>query len=190
MGLGTVSHPSEICLGLLSTTPLLGSEGLFSAVPAQQCNVLTAPLHGSLHCFHPHEEFSFNSSCNMSCEEGFLLYGTDSTQCTSIGVWTEPPPFCLGNYCPTHIFTLAQSESNLHHILVGIHIQELIIWVQHYSSCRQNNLCCATTWFCSRNTQIIGVQSGSVNTVAFWGWDFPLLACYFEKVIITGIKLK
>ncbi|XP_064188218.1 E-selectin-like isoform X6 [Anguilla rostrata] len=66
---------------------------------AQQCEVLTAPLHGSLHCYHPHEEFSFNSSCNVSCEEGFLLNGTASIQCTSLGAWTEPPPFCQARQC-------------------------------------------------------------------------------------------
>ncbi|KAJ8277984.1 hypothetical protein GJAV_G00082450 [Gymnothorax javanicus] len=66
----------------------------------KQCNTLTAPLHGSLHCLHPHEEFSFNSSCNVSCEEGFLLNGTASIQCTSSGVWTEPPPLCQAVQCP------------------------------------------------------------------------------------------
>ncbi|KAJ8376126.1 hypothetical protein SKAU_G00067060 [Synaphobranchus kaupii] len=66
---------------------------------ARRCDVLTAPLHGSLHCSHPHEEFSFNSSCNMSCEEGFLLNGTASIQCTSLGVWTEPLPLCQARRC-------------------------------------------------------------------------------------------
>ncbi|KAG9328508.1 hypothetical protein JZ751_013493 [Albula glossodonta] len=76
-----------------------GAEGLFSAVPAQQCDALTAPLHGNLHCSHPHEDFSYNSSCSVSCEEGFLLNGTASIQCTSLGVWTQPLPLCQARQC-------------------------------------------------------------------------------------------
>ncbi|XP_061093277.1 P-selectin-like isoform X1 [Conger conger] len=88
-----------------AASPQCTSLGVWTEPPplcqARGCNVLTAPLHGSLHCSHPHKEFSFNSTCNMSCVEGFLLNGTASTQCTSLGVWTEPPPLCLARRCDT-----------------------------------------------------------------------------------------
>ncbi|KAG7487555.1 hypothetical protein MATL_G00024750 [Megalops atlanticus] len=80
-----------------------GSSGVWTdSVPAcevQRCKALSAPLHGSMTCSHPHEEFSFTSSCNMSCEEGFLLSGTASIQCTSSGVWTDTPPVCQARPC-------------------------------------------------------------------------------------------
>ncbi|XP_036375899.1 E-selectin-like [Megalops cyprinoides] len=66
---------------------------------ARPCDVLSAPLHGSMICSHPHGNFSFTSSCNMGCEEGFLLSGTASIQCTSSGAWTVTPPLCQARQC-------------------------------------------------------------------------------------------
>ncbi|KAJ8387149.1 hypothetical protein AAFF_G00159610 [Aldrovandia affinis] len=90
---------------VLSGAPTLQctESGLWShtapSCQARRCNTLTVPFHGSLSCYHPYEEFSFNSSCNVSCVEGFLLNGTASIQCTSLGVWTEPPPLCQARQC-------------------------------------------------------------------------------------------
>ncbi|XP_072555964.1 L-selectin-like [Paramormyrops kingsleyae] len=62
---------------------------------AQRCRMLTAPPHGNLSCSHPHGNFSFNSSCDIRCEEGYFLNGTASTRCGSLGTWTETPGMCL-----------------------------------------------------------------------------------------------
>ncbi|XP_063748264.1 P-selectin isoform X2 [Eleginops maclovinus] len=68
---------------------------------AKRCPTLSSPSHGSLVCSGPHGEFSFASLCTKTCDEGFLLNGTNSTECTSEGVWSADIPQCLGKSCPT-----------------------------------------------------------------------------------------
>ncbi|KAM3619827.1 uncharacterized protein V6R79_014234 [Siganus canaliculatus] len=65
----------------------------------KRCPSLSAPSHGSLVCSDPHEEFSFSSQCNSTCEEGFFLNGTADTECTSEGVWSTDIPLCLAKKC-------------------------------------------------------------------------------------------
>ncbi|MBN3284340.1 LYAM3 protein, partial [Polyodon spathula] len=79
------------------------SQGRWSAqTPACQavkCEVLNIPSHGSMNCAHPNEKFSYNSGCWFGCEEGFLLNGTNSTQCTSQGRWSAQTPACQAVKC-------------------------------------------------------------------------------------------
>ena len=64
--------------------------------PAKRCPALNRPSHGSLSCSHPNGAFSFASQCTSDCEEGFLLNGTSSSECTSLGTWSTDLPQCLG----------------------------------------------------------------------------------------------
>lgn len=64
--------------------------------PAKRCHTLNPPSHGSLLCSNPHEEFSFGSWCNITCDDGFVLNGTTDTKCTSVGTWSTDMPRCLG----------------------------------------------------------------------------------------------
>ncbi len=66
-----------------------------SSFPAKRCPPLNSS-HGSFLCSHPHEEFSFGSRCNLTCEEGFVLNGTVDTECTSQGSWSLEIPHCSG----------------------------------------------------------------------------------------------
>ncbi|XP_058887341.1 sushi, von Willebrand factor type A, EGF and pentraxin domain-containing protein 1-like [Acipenser ruthenus] len=68
---------------------------------AVKCEVLNIPSHGSMDCAHPIEKFSYNSGCWFGCEEGFLLNGTNSTQCTSQGRWSAQTPACQALKCET-----------------------------------------------------------------------------------------
>ncbi|XP_008334656.1 P-selectin isoform X3 [Cynoglossus semilaevis] len=67
---------------------------------AKRCLTLTSPVHGSLFCSHPYGNFSFQSHCTSTCDEGFLLNGTRTTQCTSTGQWSADTPNCLVKTCP------------------------------------------------------------------------------------------
>ncbi|XP_076582393.1 P-selectin isoform X2 [Chaetodon auriga] len=67
----------------------------------KRCPTLKSPSHGSLICSDPHEEFSFGSRCNITCEKGFILNGTADTECTSVGKWSADIPHCLAKRCPT-----------------------------------------------------------------------------------------
>ncbi|KAK6484186.1 P-selectin isoform X2 [Huso huso] len=79
------------------------SQGRWSAqTPACQavkCEALSIPSHGSMDCKHPIEKFSYNSGCWFGCKEGFLLNGTNSTQCTSQGRWSAQTPACQALKC-------------------------------------------------------------------------------------------
>ncbi|MBV99293.1 E-selectin, partial [Eschrichtius robustus] len=58
------------------------------------CQAQEAPEHGSLVCNDPLGSFSYNSSCSVSCGEGYLPSSTEATQCTSSGEWSVPLPAC------------------------------------------------------------------------------------------------
>lgn len=60
------------------------------------CQEREAPAHGSLVCTHPLGRFSYNSSCTVSCQEGYLPSSTEATRCTSSGTWSASPPACNG----------------------------------------------------------------------------------------------
>ncbi|KAM9385820.1 P-selectin [Pholidichthys leucotaenia] len=80
------------------------SQGMWNAeIPkclARRCPILNSTSHGSLVCSDPNRRFSFGSQCISACEEGFLLNGTASTECTSMGRWTSKIPRCQARHCP------------------------------------------------------------------------------------------
>ncbi|XP_069497399.1 E-selectin-like isoform X1 [Ambystoma mexicanum] len=63
------------------------------------CEPLEAPRNGFLNCNHPVQEFSYNSSCQISCVEGYALNSLDTVQCTSSGRWTTAMPECQVMKC-------------------------------------------------------------------------------------------
>ncbi|KAF7657860.1 hypothetical protein LDENG_00021020 [Lucifuga dentata] len=67
---------------------------------AKRCSTLKSPAHGSLVCTDPHGAFSFSSRCTSTCEENFVLNGTDDAECTSLGTWSKELPHCLARPCP------------------------------------------------------------------------------------------
>ncbi|XP_058890834.1 E-selectin isoform X2 [Acipenser ruthenus] len=73
--------------------------GQMPTCKAVKCEALSIPSHGSMDCAHPIEKFSYNSGCWFGCEEGFLLNGTNSTQCTSQGRWSAQTPSCQALKC-------------------------------------------------------------------------------------------
>ncbi|XP_053550066.1 P-selectin [Bombina bombina] len=61
---------------------------------AVQCEALYDLSQGYISCIHPIGYFSFNSTCNYYCEEGFRLVGTSQIMCMDSGTWTAPKPNC------------------------------------------------------------------------------------------------
>uniref|UniRef100_G3SZI6 E-selectin n=1 Tax=Loxodonta africana TaxID=9785 RepID=G3SZI6_LOXAF len=69
----------------------------FSGLNCEQvvtCEAQKAPEHGSLVCTHPWGNFSYNSSCSVTCEKGHLPSSTEATRCTSSGEWSAPTAAC------------------------------------------------------------------------------------------------
>ncbi|XP_013376814.1 PREDICTED: E-selectin [Chinchilla lanigera] len=58
------------------------------------CKAWENPEHGSLVCTHPLGTFSYNSSCSVSCDRGYLPSGKQNTQCISSGEWSGLVPAC------------------------------------------------------------------------------------------------
>uniref|UniRef100_A0A8C1QK64 E-selectin n=1 Tax=Cyprinus carpio TaxID=7962 RepID=A0A8C1QK64_CYPCA len=61
---------------------------------------ITPPDHASMRCSHPHGNFSYDSQCEYSCEEGYELKGSSTTRCTSTTEWSSKPPTCELVRCP------------------------------------------------------------------------------------------
>uniref|UniRef100_A0A672U860 E-selectin n=1 Tax=Strigops habroptila TaxID=2489341 RepID=A0A672U860_STRHB len=66
----------------------------------ESCDPLKKPDHGSLECNHPLQNFSYNSSCTVQCEQGYEPTALESVYCTSSGVWSAPIAACKAVTCP------------------------------------------------------------------------------------------
>lgn len=64
--------------------------------PAISCPVLEPPSRGRLNCSHPHGNFTYNSTCTFSCEDGFVRMGAGLLRCQAMGNWTSRSPVCKG----------------------------------------------------------------------------------------------
>ncbi|XP_069794220.1 P-selectin-like isoform X3 [Narcine bancroftii] len=65
------------------------------------CERLMQPKQGAVNCTHPIGEFSYRSTCDFSCADGFVLNGSDSLQCRANGQWTAQNPSCEAVTCQT-----------------------------------------------------------------------------------------
>lgn len=67
-----------------------------------KCNKeeVTVPYKGSVDCNHQYGNFSYNSSCQYSCEEGYQLNMSRPLKCTASTQWSEQPPTCELVQCP------------------------------------------------------------------------------------------
>ncbi|KAL3047720.1 hypothetical protein OYC64_021825 [Pagothenia borchgrevinki] len=61
-----------------------------------ECNEeeVTVPDKGNVHCTHTNGNFSYDSSCQYSCEEGYQLSLSRPLRCTASKQWSEQPPTC------------------------------------------------------------------------------------------------
>ncbi|XP_034387647.1 E-selectin-like [Cyclopterus lumpus] len=61
-----------------------------------QCNMeeVTVPYKGSVNCTHMYGNFSYDSSCQYSCEEGYQLSVSRPLKCNASQQWSERPPSC------------------------------------------------------------------------------------------------
>ncbi|XP_053247173.1 P-selectin isoform X4 [Podarcis raffonei] len=84
----------------LATLQCLPSGSWSAEIPqcvAVQCWPLRIPVHGDLICSH--SKFQYQTSCNFSCAEGFLLSGVETTRCEASGEWSSLEPICQAVQC-------------------------------------------------------------------------------------------
>uniref|UniRef100_A0A452II18 E-selectin n=1 Tax=Gopherus agassizii TaxID=38772 RepID=A0A452II18_9SAUR len=63
------------------------------------CDQLKEPDQGTLECSHPLQNYSYNSSCEVQCAEGYESTGFEPVWCTSSGNWSAPIPACRVVQC-------------------------------------------------------------------------------------------
>ncbi|XP_074924036.1 E-selectin isoform X3 [Chelonoidis abingdonii] len=63
------------------------------------CDQLKEPDQGTLECSHPLQNYSYNSSCEVQCAEGYESTGFEPVWCTSSGDWSAPTPACRVVQC-------------------------------------------------------------------------------------------
>ncbi|XP_062472253.1 P-selectin-like isoform X10 [Pezoporus occidentalis] len=61
---------------------------------AISCPELDPPSRSHLSCSHMYGNFTYNSTCTFSCEEGFVRMGAEVLWCAVTGNWTRQPPVC------------------------------------------------------------------------------------------------
>ncbi|XP_044530191.1 E-selectin [Gracilinanus agilis] len=67
---------------------------------AMKCNIARQPRNGSVTCNHSSTgNFTYQSVCNFSCDEGFELQGSSQLECTAQGQWTHQFPTCKAIQC-------------------------------------------------------------------------------------------
>ncbi|XP_042633856.1 P-selectin-like isoform X3 [Cyprinus carpio] len=61
-----------------------------------QCPELTKPQEGIMHCQHPMGTFSYQSTCEFLCVEGYTLQDSSSSTlfCGATGRWNDTQPTC------------------------------------------------------------------------------------------------
>ena len=66
------------------------------------CNpVVCSPLQSPAHGFKSGSNFTFTSVVRFRCKSGFVLVGSNFSECQSNGMWNTPPPVCKAVNCPT-----------------------------------------------------------------------------------------
>ncbi|XP_072295250.1 E-selectin-like [Eucyclogobius newberryi] len=73
-----------------------------------QCSKMSSPQWGSVRCSGPMGAISFQSTCEFTCEEGYVLSGSDTLSCGATGQWNATQPSCTAVECPA-----LQNQSNL-----------------------------------------------------------------------------
>ncbi|XP_051788972.1 E-selectin-like isoform X2 [Erpetoichthys calabaricus] len=66
---------------------------------AIKCGGLRTIDNGFINCSNPDEDLLYNSTCQFSCEEGFVLEGASQLQCTASGQWSGETPACKAVRC-------------------------------------------------------------------------------------------
>ncbi|XP_036834777.1 E-selectin [Oncorhynchus mykiss] len=75
---------------------------------AVSCPTLQQPQDGAISCG---EDFTFGSSCNFNCSEGYILKGAITVTCTSAAEWSEEIPHCEAVQCPSPVVPLGGQVS-------------------------------------------------------------------------------
>nr|XP_031361447.1 E-selectin [Lonchura striata domestica] len=81
---------------------------------AVRCEAVPRPAEGSVSCDHAPAELTSGSRCDFQCDEGYVLEGSPSTECTAQGQWSEPVPKCKGKTVGNCSFLVTGEHTEIH----------------------------------------------------------------------------
>ncbi|XP_034369414.1 E-selectin [Arvicanthis niloticus] len=118
------------------------------------CKAQEQPVHGNLTCTHPFGLFSYNASCSLGCERGYLPSSTETVWCMSSGEWSAPAPACHVVECealtdPAHRIRKCSSNSG---------------------SYPWNTTC---TFHCEEGYRLVGAQKLQCTSSGIWDNETP-----------------
>uniref|UniRef100_H3B390 C-type lectin domain-containing protein n=1 Tax=Latimeria chalumnae TaxID=7897 RepID=H3B390_LATCH len=107
------------------------------------CPSIRHPRHGAVTCNGAHGETHFESVCAFKCEEGFVLYGEESTRCLGSGNWSF-----YNTTCQDTVVSCLPLKTILHSV---------VNCSNTYSDYSYNSTCCFScekghSWIGSRET--------------------------------------
>uniref|UniRef100_H3CC19 E-selectin n=1 Tax=Tetraodon nigroviridis TaxID=99883 RepID=H3CC19_TETNG len=71
----------------------------------QECPFLNQTISaGSIICSPPDAPYSYNSTCEVRCDEGYEASGQNHLQCDHTGQWSASVPACTVKKCPPILF--------------------------------------------------------------------------------------
>ncbi|CAL8307863.1 unnamed protein product [Lota lota] len=63
------------------------------------CAPISPPAMGNMTCVDSLAQFSFGSSCSVTCLEGYTLAGSHTLACLASGEWSQARPTCIAVRC-------------------------------------------------------------------------------------------
>ncbi|KAM4722853.1 P-selectin-like [Rhinophrynus dorsalis] len=82
---------------------------------AVSCQALQSPSYGQMNCSHVFGDFQYNSSCSFTCDNGFVLNGSESVVCQASGAWSDLTPTCAAVSCQA-LQSLSYGQVNCSHV--------------------------------------------------------------------------
>lgn len=122
-----------------------------------QCKELSRPEKGSIECSNPLGSSSYQSSCVFTCEEGYVLDGSQSNhlQCGASGLWNDSQPTCTAVQCP--------DVQQLEHGTVNCG-EDKDVRFSFGSSCSFN---------CAQGHRLLGSSTVTCTSTAEWSEEMP-----------------
>ncbi|KAJ8384492.1 hypothetical protein AAFF_G00204070 [Aldrovandia affinis] len=119
------------------------------------CEAMESPNLGS--CYHTFGNFSYNSTCQFTCENGYQLSDSRPLKCNASGNWSAEPPLCEAVQCSELVSSMPLS---------GPHDLQL----QPSAEFSYGSTC---TFSCADGFLLQGAESVQCTETGEWSADTP-----------------
>lgn len=156
---------------------------------------VTIPSKGSVNCTHTYGEFSYDSRCHYSCEEGYQLSSSSPLTCEASGQWSEQPPTCNCELGGAYFQDPFVVHAFLPHIIMAI-LLFLVVTCPKVSPPTNGAVACtdpiafssyqsSCVFTCDEGYALIGSNSLQCQASGIWNSSQPFCAGTSERVSTT-----